>query len=249
MIKLTKHNIISFVFGLGLFLILGYFSRGVPVFRFLAPVFLIYSLILFYYNKSYLNSLEKYNFWIAIKPVLFVSAAFGLLFFIPSFPILVFVLITASFFLFLFEISLNKFAENLLTNEILIISFGGFYALSAADFYFPKFQTWFIGLVFVFSFFLVRSFYEFTSLSKRNKTVVALVLALLTAEFFWALAFLPLHFSILTLILHSLFYLPLMLNYYEIFNVLNAKKIKYHLFIIAVCWLVVLLSTPWKIIE
>ncbi len=249
MIKFTKHNIISLVFALGLFLILGYFSKGVPVFRFLAPVFVLYSLILFYYNKSYLHSIEKYNFWIAIKPVLFVSAAFGLLFFIPNLPILVLVLTTASFFLFLFEISLNKFAENLLTNEILIISFGGFYALSAADFYFPKYQTFFIALVLVFSFFLVRSFYEFTSLSKRNKTVVAMVLAMLTAEFFWALAFLPLHFSVLALILHSLFYVSLMLNYYEIFNILNSKKIKYHLYIVAVCWLVVLLSTPWKIIE
>jgi hypothetical protein len=96
---------------------------------------------------------------------------------------------------------------------------------------------------------LARSFYEFTPLSKRNKTVVALALGLLTTEFFWALAFLPLHFSALALILHSLFYLPLMLNYYQIFNVLNTKKIKYHLFIIVVCWGVVLLSTPWRIIE
>ena len=80
---LKYHKLLSFIIAL-LFLIgLQKFVVPQPVFRFLLPAFLVYVVGVVAYNRWYLRQIQAYNFWLLVKLVLMLFAAFGL-FLIPE---------------------------------------------------------------------------------------------------------------------------------------------------------------------
>lgn len=224
------------------------FANPEPVFRFLAPAFLIYAAAVFWYGKQYLKSLEKYNIWIQARSMLLLASAFGLFLVIPSDGLRGLFLILAVITIAAFQIFLGDTAENLLLYETLIIAFGLFFSLAAFMQYIPGFGPWYVMAVFAAVFLLSRSFYELVPRQEKTKLIGSVAMGLFSSQMFWALSFLPLHFSALALLLFNFFYFCLTLNYYHLFHVLNFKKMQFHLFLIIACSVVVVLATPWSIL-
>ncbi|HVY68197.1 MAG TPA: hypothetical protein VHA30_04870 [Patescibacteria group bacterium] len=242
---LKYHKLTAFCLGLVFLVVVQKFATPAPVFRFLLPAFLAFAAAATLYNRWYLKQIGKYNFWLALRPVLLLCAAFGIFLFLPSeFSRNIFLLLTAGVIAF-FEIILGNLAENLLLNETLIVAFGLFESLAAVAQYIPNFGSLCLAGVFAASGLLARSFYEFLPQPETTKTLGALLIGLFCAEFFWALNFLPWHFSVLGLLLFNFFYLLLILNYYYLFHTLSFKKLQFHLGLMAACTLLVLAATPW----
>lgn len=246
---LKHHKFISFCLGLCFVVVMQRFAQPIPIFRFLLPAFLAYAGLVLIYNRWYLKKLQKYNVWILVKTFLLLAAAFGIFLNIPSVGIRGLFLIFTVLIITLFEIILSNSAENILLNEILIIAFGIFFSLFGAYWYVPAYEPLYSIGIFLGVGLLVRVFYETSPLSEKAKIASAIIMGLFCSELFWVLNFLHFHFSFLTIILFNLFYFCLIINYYYIFQTLNFKKIKFHLFLIACCSMLVLLATPWSVIQ
>jgi hypothetical protein len=163
-------------------------------------------------------------------------------------------LVTAIFLMILFEILIGSFAENVLINETLLIAFGAFVAILGAGLYLPPFLKFYLNIlyaaaVFAATLLITRSFYEFVPHPSGVKLFHSLVISLFCTEVFWALTFLPFHFSVLAILLLNVFYFGLMLNYYSLFQTLSPKKIQFHLVLVVVCSGLVLLATPWRVLN
>lgn len=246
---LKYHKLISFVTGLLFLLVMQRFATPQPVFRFLLPAFFVYAVFVSVYNQWYLRQIEKYNFWIVIRQLLLLVAGFGLFLILPSENLRgLFLVVTVGIITF-FQIILGNLAENLLINETLLIAFGLFFSFAAFYQYTPSFGTLYVMGVFFSSSLLARCFYEFVPKPNSVKIVASLMLGLFCSQIFWALNFLPLHFSALGLILLNIFYFCLILNYYNFFHILNFKKVQFHFLLILLCSGAVLLVTPWRIIR
>lgn len=244
---IKHHKLISFIFALVFLIVLQKFAFPEPVFRFLLPAFLLYAGAITIYNRWYLKRIQKYNFWILIRPILLLAAGFGLFLTIPSQFFRGIFLITAVGMITFFQIILGNFAENILLNETLIIAFGLFFYFFGAYYYAPAYQTLYLLGVFLGSSLLVRSFYEFIAQPEKTKVVGAVTIGLFCVELYWVLNFLQFHFSVLTLLLFNFFYFCLILNYYYLFHTLNLKKIQFHLFLMLACVVLVFAATPWII--
>jgi hypothetical protein len=259
------HNYISIAIGLLFMMVLQEFSLPQPVFRFIVPAVLIFSLAVAAYNYWYLKQLQKYNFWVLLRQFLMFLSAFCVFTLIPSSGFKGLFLVITVLLVALFEYALGSFVENMLINQTLITAFGFFVGLAAYSQYFPNFRlspvlgkfppVWQVSLqpiyvlaVFAVTLLLARSFYEFIPHSARVKMLNSLAIALFCTEAFWALTFLPFHYSALAVLLFNLFYFCLILNYYHLFQILNFKKIQFHLLLILLCSCLVLLITPWKVI-
>ena len=252
------HKLISLLIGLLFLAVLQTFSRPTPVFRLLIAAFLIYLLAMGWYNKKYLQAAGQYSFWALLRPILLVAAGLGISFFLPSAGLRNIFLLATVILIFLFELFLGNFSENFLISEILIVAFGLFMTFAGLDFYFPglnsgtsrelAFQPFYTLGVAASVFLLSRSLYEYTPLNSVQKNLSAAVMGLFCGEVFWALSFLPLHFTVQAFLLLNFLYLCLMFHYYQIFNSLNLKKIYFHLGLFAACLGLVLLTTPWRVI-
>ncbi len=242
------HKVFSVAFALAFLILLQQFPTLRPLFRILAATFVVFAIALSFYNQWYLKKIGKYNFWASAVPTLFYTSAFVFFLAVPTDFLKGLLLILAVTLGSLFEIFLGNFSENFSLNQHLIMAFGFFFAFCAFNFYFPSFYVLNLFGIFVSSAVLTRSFYEFLPKSSKVKLVSSLCIGLFCSEFFWALSFLPFHFSILTLLLFNLFYLCLMLNYYFVFQTLTFKKLQFHLALIIACSALALIVTPWKIL-
>ncbi len=246
---LKYHKLISLVWGLTFLIVLQTFSTPEPIFRFLIPAFIGYTALVTLYNVWYLKQIDKYNFWIILRPILLLLSGFGLFLIIPSDLLRGSFLIVSVGVIAFFEIILGNFAENFLLNETLLIAFGLFFLFFAFYHYLPNYQTYYLAGIFFGSALLTRSFYEFVPKSSRVKLIGAVTIGLFCSQLYWTLNFLQFHFSALSLILFNIFYFCLILNYYFLFHILNFKKIQFHLLLILICSVVVLISTPWQILK
>lgn len=242
------HSYASFIFGVLFFVILSWAARGV-VFRFLALAILGFCFALLWYNTGYLKSQGKFNPWVLIRPCLLALSGTGVYFLLPSSGIRTLFLLTSIFVIAAFEYFLSDYSENLLMNETLLVSFGTFLSLFGFNQFYPNFGLLYVILAFLASFVMVRGIYELVPKPSSVKFFSSFILALLSAELLWVLSWLPLHFSTLAIILVSIFYLMVVINYYFFFNVLNFQKIQYHIILAIFCSSVAIISTPWKIIE
>ncbi|MEK7161236.1 MAG: hypothetical protein AAB729_00925 [Patescibacteria group bacterium] len=230
-------------------IVLQKFATPQPIFRFLLPAFLLYALAVFFYNRWYLKQIQKYSIWASLRVMLLLAAAFGLFLIIPTEGFRGLYLVITVGLISVGEIMLGKEGENILLNETLIIAFGLFLSFSAFYQYMPAFGVVYAVGIFVSATLLARSFYELIPQTGYYKLVGSVALGLFSSEIFWALNFLPFHFSVQGVFLFNIFYLSLILNYYHQFHNLNLKKIQFHLLLITVCSFVVLLFTPWNIIQ
>jgi hypothetical protein len=168
----------------------------------------------------------------------------------------------------LFQLNLGRYAETLLLNETLVVIFGFFVSLMAWNQYFPalkvisftlgkwhlfnwqfSMQPFYLLGVFAATSVISRAFYEFIPQPPKTKWIAAVALGLFCAELFWALSFLPFHYSAQAVILFCLFYFCLILNYYYLFNTLTLKKIQFHLALIVIASGLVVIATPWGVIQ
>lgn len=245
---LKHHKLISFCLALLFLLVLQTFATPVPVFRFLLPAFLLFCGGLALYDRWYLKQVNKYNIWTLLRPVLLLLSLFGLFIIIPSTFIRGLFLIVSVGLITLFQITMDYQAENILLNQTLVIAFGLFFSFFAFYYYFPGYEPLYLVGLFTGTALLSRSFYELLPKSGQTKQLGALIIGFFCAQIFWALNFLPFHFSVLSVFLFNIFYFCLILNYYHLFHMLNFKKVQFHLFLILACDIVVLLATPWRII-
>ncbi len=249
---------------------IGFWRMSGPdtVFRFLIPAFVVFCVAASYYNKKYLLEIGKYNFWVMLRPLLLFISGFGILSLLPTPTLRVLFLIVTFFVITLVELSLGNFAENILVNETLVISFGFFIALTGYNQDFPLYRdivfklghwqllNWQFSMepiyllgIFVSTLLTTRCFYEFIPQGEKTKWVAATVLALFCCELFWALSFLPPHYSASAFILFCIYYFCLILNYYYLFHSLTLKKIQFHLMLIVLACAIVIVATPWKAIQ
>lgn len=244
------HNYISCITGIGFLIVLQSFAVPTPVFRFLVPAFFVFGALVTYYNYWYLKKIGKYNIWTTLRPLMLFGSGFGLFIIIPNDflrgSFLILMVILGSFF----ELFIGDFSENILLNETLLVAFSWFLFLFAYDNpYAPPFHTYYLIVIFFVCFVLVRSFYEFIPQTTGYKVVSAVAISLFCTELFWALTFLPFHFSVLAVMLLNFFYFFLILNYYVSYQVLSFKKIKFHVLLMVISTAVILITTPWKIIH
>ncbi len=245
---LKNHKLISLCIGLGFLLVVEKFALPVPVFRLLLPALLVYAGLVTIYNRRYLKQIQKYNIWLLLRPLLLMLSLFGLFFFTLSEFFQGLFLLLGALIIVVFEMLLGNQAENILLNETLVIAFAAFYSLFGAYYYGPNYGPVYLAGAFFASLFLVRSFYEFIPLSNKTKMVCAVAIGLFVCQLYWALIFLPFHFSILALLLFNFFYFFLILNYYHLFHVFNLKKLQFHFLFMAVTGTIALLATPWRIV-
>jgi hypothetical protein len=78
------HKYLSAAIGVLFVIVLQSFSVPLPIFRFLIPAFLGYVVLVGLYNYHYLKFLEKYNFWLWVKPMMILGSAFGLFILLPT---------------------------------------------------------------------------------------------------------------------------------------------------------------------
>ena len=246
---LQYHKIISIVLGLLFLVVLQAFSNPLPIFRFLLPAFLGLLAITYFYNRNYLRSLGKENFWVLMRPSLLLTSGFLLFLVLPGPISRGFFFVATVAMIATFEILLANYSENLMLNEAIITAFGFCFAFSRFAQDFPSFQYLYVLGVFGGLLLITRCFYEFIPHSNNAKWLNALVVAFLSAQIFWAASFLPFHFSVLAILMVNFFYAMLALNYYRLFNTLNLQKIKFHLALSGISLALVLSATPWRIID
>lgn len=242
------HSIISVIIGLLFLVVLQKFATPLPIFRFLLPAFLLLLAVVWLYNRWYLKSLQKYNPWVLVRPALILASGFGVFLVIPDESIRGVFLLFSVAIIAATEYFLGNFAENVLINETLVIAFAVFFSFFGFYFYAPTYQPLYVLGVFLASGLLTRSFYEFIPRPDKTKAVSAIALGLFSSELFWSSNFLHFHYSVLAIFLFNIFYFCLIVNYYHFFKILNSKKVQFHLALIALCSLVVLAVTPWKIV-
>ncbi|MEK7618227.1 MAG: hypothetical protein AAB410_03700 [Patescibacteria group bacterium] len=246
---INYHKIFSLSLGLLFLVTLQVFSNPIPVFRFLLPAFLGVLAITFFYNRWYLQALNKYNIWVILRPALLQTSGFLMyLFLTDSFFKGVF-LISAVLLISVFEIMLANFSENLIINESIIIAFAFCFSFFGFQWWFPNFTYLYFFGIFASLLLLARCFYDFLPQSNNAKWLNSLVVAFLSAQIFWAANYLPFHYSATAILLLDFFYLILLLNYHYIFHTLTIKKIKFYLLLSVFSLVAVFMATPWTIIE
>ncbi len=243
------HRIISAILSIAFLVVIQLFATPQPIFRFLIPAFFGLLAAFGFYNWLYLGWQDKWNWWVWLRPLLFLVGWFGLFFIMPNDFLRGLFLLGGLPLVYFIEALTSNVGQQLLFNEVLLTAFCFFMGAAAAAQYYPKFSLLYTAVVFGFIALLCRASYEFTPLSAPHKSSSALIIALFTTELFWVLNFLPFHYSALALILFNLFYLCWALYYYFIFNHLTPKRIQFHLILASVFILAIVIITPWKILS
>ena len=243
------HKYISVGFSLVFVFLVQQFPVNKPIFRIFVLVIAIFLSLLFFYNKRFLEKQNKYRPLMAFAPVLFYSACVCMFFFLPNdFLKKLFLILIVPFGSF-YEFFLGNYAESLVLSLNLFSAFFLFSAWSFANFNFPKYYPIYLCGVFFSAWIISRSFFEFLPHTNKVKNLVAVVLGLLCCEVYWAENFLPLYPGVLGFLLFNFFYFVLLMSYYYLFQVLNFKKIQFHLGLIALTTLLVFLATPLSVIN
>jgi hypothetical protein len=249
-IQEKHHKIICAGLALAFLVVLQSFAAPAPVFRYLIPAFLIYFVVVGAYNFFYLRASGKFNQWMWIRTMLFFLAWFGL-FLIPPTVFLrgAFLLVSLPIIYFV-ELAVANVGENILFNLVILTAFSFYMAIAAAGGnYFTKAPAIiFISAVCLFTLLLTRSSFELIPVSFRTKWLYSLIISLFITEIFWAISFLPLHFSALGFFLLDVFYFLWTLCYYFLLNNLTVKKIQFHSVLLIVIIIVIMIATPWTIL-
>lgn len=243
------HKISSALASILLIVIIQLFSTPEPVFRYLFPALILLLIGVTVYTILYLKRVDKFSYWSVIRTVLVYTAWIGLFFIIPSsvlrgvfllvgLPVLYYVLFTT-----------GDTGEQLLFNELVVSAFGLFMLLASLAQYFASIGSWYVVVAFIITVTLSRATLELTPQSLRSKWLGSVIIGMCMAELFWALSFLPLHYSVSGFILFVIFYALWSLYYYFLFNHLTVRKVQFHLGLSLIFIILVLLTTPWGILS
>lgn len=242
-----RHKIISGILAIAFVVVVQWFAVPVPVFRLLIPAFIIYLGIITLYNWRYLISQQAFSYWLLVRLPIFLLVWFGLLFVIPFGFIRSLFLLSSLVIIFFFEtLAANKGQQ--LAWSLFLVSLASLQlALFGFSFYFPLHGLVYLLLNFVGILLLVRTAIDTVPHSNGVKWLAGLVLGLFAAEIFWALQFLPLHFSVLAVISFMIMYLLWAIYYHYLYQTLTAKQIQLSVFLVLFLSAVILLSSPWTI--
>jgi hypothetical protein len=123
----------------------------------------------------------------------------------------------------------DSFGEQVLFNQILLTAFTFFISLFAFNWYFQYSSFYFLVASFVLTTLLTRSSFASTPVPISIQWIGAIALGLFITQTYWALSFLPFHYSALGLILFAVFYCVWTLYYHYLFNHITIKKVQFHL--------------------
>lgn len=245
-----KHTLISAALSVAFVVSLALFAFPVPIFRYMVASFSMFLILATFYNVYRFQSLKRDSLWSVCLIMLFYGS-FGTLFFLAPNHFLQYVFLGFSLIaVYLQQRIAVNIGENILASRVILTSAAFFLVISAsANFYFKLPGIVYLAIVFIFCSGLSRAAYEYTPLPSITKFINALVVGLLTAEMFWALSFLPFHYSVLGLLGFCVFYFIWQLDYAYIFQTLTAKRVAFTSILLLTTILIVLAFTPWKIIS
>ncbi len=242
------HLIISAVVAILFLVITQIFASPLPVFRFLVPSFLIYVLVVAVYNRWYLTQGEtKLNVWVWLRLPLFLCTWFGLFFLVPSGIGRGMFLLVSLPIIFFFESLLGNTGQQIGWNEFLLTIAALMLSLFGFSYYFQLPGVLYLLIVFLSVSVVVRSSLELVPHEPVVKWVASLALGLFATELFWAISFLPLHYSALAIFAFNVLYVLWIIYYHYLYRTLTRKQVQFHLVLAFILALVMLMSTPWSI--
>lgn len=245
----NRHKIYSAIFSIAFVVIVQWFAGPQPVFRFLLPAFIVYLGALMFYNWRYLSYKEVFNKWLFLRLPLFLIFWFSLFFITPIGLIRAGFLLVSIPIIFFFETLVENKGQQIAWNIFLLSLASLLIGLYGFNFYFPLNGLIYLLLLFVGVLFLVRVSVDSVPHQSNVKWLAALVLALFSAELFWVLQFLPLHFSVLAVINFNILYLLWAIYYHYLYQTLNAKQIQFNVLLALALSIIILLSSPWSILN
>ena len=250
---MQPHRIISSLFALAFLILVSSFDS---VFRFLFAAMLVYGISLGVYNYWYLKRHNFFTIWSWLRPLFFLAATIGIYLAIPQNIFSVLFLLAASGFQFLVQYSLISASEQKIFYETLYTMFGFLLSLFAARFFIFPLQSEIVGIpsnsfllivIFMSTFFVVRSSFDYIPVTNQKKLFFAWLLSLLMLEVAWAIAYLPLTYTALTIIVFNIFYGLWIVSYYHLYHNISPKKITFHFLFALFLILMTFLTTPWRI--
>lgn len=225
---------------------LGYFSVHVA---WLTYTLLVILGAISLYTWRFLKSIEHQTpFWTTVRLAILLTGLCVLFFFLPGPTTRLFFALAIFPLHYFFMRTISGGGEELLLNQILVSSFSAFLAITGLWFYLPQSNVLPIFSVALISGLLAYAGLANASTTKQVKLIGSLIIAILSGQIFWALAFLPLHYSVLGFALASLFNAFWTIYYYDVYHLLTARKVQFQLTLAAVAIILVSLLSPWSII-
>ncbi len=242
------HLIVSAIIAILFLVITQIFASPLPVFRFLVPAFLAYLIVVAIYNRWYLTRENlALNVWVWLRLPLFLLTWFGLFFLVPSgVGRGMFLLITLPI-IFFFESLVGNTGQQLGWNEFLLTMAALMLCLFGFSYYFQLPGVIYLAIVFLSVAVVVRSSLDLVPHDPMVKWVASLSLGLFATELFWAISFLPLHYSALAIFAFNVLYVLWIIYYHYLYRTLTRKQVQFHLVLALILALVMLMSTPWSI--
>lgn len=241
------HLIISAVISILFLVVTQVFAAPLPVFRFLVPAFLAFLIAVAGYNRWYLQKKDKWNVWVWLRVPFFLLAWFGLFFLVPSGLGRGLFLLVGLPIIFFFESLVGNTGQQLGWNEFLLTMAALILTLFGFSYYFQLPGVLYLLIVFLSVAIVVRSSLELVPHESMVKWVASLAIGLFATEMFWAISFLPLHYSALAIFTFNILYVLWIIYYHYLYRTLTAKQVQFHLVLALLLALVMLMSTPWSI--
>ena len=241
------HLVISAAIAILFLVVVQVFASPLPVFRFLVPAFLLFTGAVALYNRWYLRKQEQWNVWVWLRVPFFLLAWFGLFFLIPSGLGRGLFLLTSLPIIFFFESLTGNTGQQLGWNEFLLTCAALLLTLFGFSYYFMLPGVLYLLVVFLVISVLVRSSLELVPHPPLVKWVASLSIGLFATELFWAVSFLPLHYTALGIFTFNVLYVLWIIYYHYLYRTLTSKQVQFHLVLAVALALVMLVSTPWSI--
>lgn len=241
------HLIISAIIAILFMVILQVFASPEPVFRFLAPAFLGYIACVALYNRWYTRKLGVWNVWLWLRLPLFLFSWFGLFILIPSGLGRGLFLLISLPLIFFFESLVGHSGQQLGWNEFLLTAAALMLNLFGFSYYFILPGVIYLLTVFISTSLIVRSSLELVPHEPVEKWIASLSLGLFATELFWAISFLPLHYTALAIFAFNVLYVLWIIYYHYLYKTLTRKQVQFHLVLAFALALVMFMSTPWSI--
>lgn len=216
-------------------------------FSILALFFLVTSCI-YLFSISY--KLSKNPLWYILRTGLFTVSLFALMSLLPSTFFVNSYILASGILYFLFFFSVFGGSEEILRAQF--ISSFLFFSLSLngwLNHYYRLPITYFFLIALLGSFIIVRSCYESSHLREVEKNFQAFLISCIGIEVLWALSFLPLHFSVVSIIYCLSMFFFWNINMASLNGVLNNKKLIWETGLLVLFSIVSLIFTQWTVIQ
>ncbi len=241
------HLIISAVIAILFLVSAQIYASPNPVFRFMVVAFTLFVVSVALYNRWYMRKQEQWNVWVWLRLPYFLVTWFGIFFLIPSGVGRGLFLLISVPIIFFFESLAGNTGQQLGWNEFLLTSAALLLTIFGSSYYFLLPGVLYLFIVFVSVSVLVRSSFELVPDPPLIKWIASLSLGLFVTELFWAVSFLPLHYSALAIFTFNLLYVLWIIYYHYLYKTLTRKQVQFHLVLALTLALIMFISTPWSI--